>query len=200
MRHVLLFLCITIIIILFASCADNPEYIPEITETLAPTSTPNRESFEASQTPRLIVSIAQVYADFTYPPHQTLRRAREGTANWTFINRDGYTVSIMSDSLSPLQLSERDLEQVTLFIEHEISELYFQFTPHPSISVTVFRWNTRYLGTDDIWTKYERFDLEPGVNTIIIIDDGYDYIYGVDGIFSQGRVEYAFRTISTLTE
>jgi len=128
-------------------------------------------------------------------PEQRVQAAWS-THGWTWIGG-----AVEADYDHPLCLN--DYSEITLRLESESAEMKLRFGDHyPPQSVSVQRWNAKYVGTRDaeVWESSEPVAVNK--NKIQINDDGNNYIYEVHAGWSKGKLRgngysyYVFRVDS----
>jgi len=130
-------------------------------------------------------------------PEQRMRAAQL-TTSWMYIDENGMGRGINGDAPHPLQL--RDYGEITLQLESESAEFELLFSDdYPPQSVSVQRWDTKYIGAEDMSALWNGEPVEVNENKIQVNDDGCDYIYEVYARWTEnnpmgsGSSHYAFR-------
>ena len=122
------------------------------------------------------------------------------TTRWDYYYEDGTGVVYHADSAHPLQIRMVDFDVATFDIGVADGEIVLQFCDnYPPQSISAQRWNVMYA-TDrqdisDIINNGEPVDIEN--NIILVISDGYDYIYEIHAEWSNGSSYYTFLTLSS---
>jgi len=132
-------------------------------------------------------------------PIQSVRTI-QGVTNWYVHDEDGnFCGGFLSDSPHSLQLSQADLDRVTLFLENGSNEIELQFSTPPH-SISVRRWYAVYAEKSHEDKPFDRYEIiEVDGYVIHIVDDGNDYIYEVYARWFEGLSLYTFRTESSLS-
>lgn len=137
-------------------------------------------------------------------------RAAQLSNSWNTIDQAGNLIDgFCASAHHPLDMwaldfcesfmpSER-LDEITFHLADADGEIELQFSDNfPPRTVNVRWWNAEFAtsvnggGSNmDLWWEYESLEIID--NIIRISNDGKDYIYEVEAIWSQGRSFYTFR-------
>lgn len=144
--------------------------------------------------PKLIASIT---SELAQPQHvQTIR----GVTNWLVCDEYGACLGFMSDSLHSLQLSQKDLNDVKLFLENGMNKIELHFNQTP-LTVSAVRWNMEHWyavkenhdNMDLAINDYEIIEVIDGM-MIYSYNEGQRYIYQIHATWQEGFSYFTFRT------
>jgi len=118
-------------------------------------------------------------------------QAAQLSPHWTVVDANGNAIGTFSKD-SPLALELYNYDDWTLQFSIHYGEIALHFTDnYPPKSISVQRWDAEYIGDDSAYFNGEPINLYG--NSIIINDDGHDYIYEVYATWELGSSWYAFR-------
>jgi len=129
-------------------------------------------------------------------------QALQLTGSWTVNGNNGNSQITHWDSAHALQIRPIDFNVATLYLSSTSGEIKMLFSDNywPT-SISVQRWNAEYAKGDqdisDVMDKGEPVEISEGI--IRAGDDGYDYVYEIYAVWTEGNSYYTFRVESSVS-